>query len=158
MDTNADTPDPSQSDADQLRATIEAELAQQAAVDKFQAERPDLWIHVQRVAQIIDWQEEAEAGCFPPGSVFLHTGLPDQQVFSLKRVLEISLDTCCTVIEIHGDNELEAGTAVIPLEAVTWIGLPAERIPLTFEMRGLTASEPPVRERTARLEVDPGTG
>lgn len=149
-----DKPDTRPINEHDLRDRILAEVQEQAALEKYQRERPDLWLHVQRLARLMAMQDDLEDHLFPSGSCFLHTALPDQQTFSLRRVLEINLETSTVTVEIHEDAELEPGIAVLPVECITWFGFPAEAIPLTFQMRGLILPDEIIRSGPTTGETD----
>lgn len=138
----APPPKSAPSDPEQIKADLLAQMREQRAVKRFQRMRPDLWLAIQRVARVLGLQRQVAGEEFPPGSCFVHTSMPDQQVFCLKRVLEISVDTATATFEIHEDNELTEGIVIVPVETVTWVGFPAHSVPLTFELRGLTGPEP----------------
>lgn len=143
-----------QSHDEKVKAEILAQMQEQAAIEKFQRERPELWLHVQRVARLMAMQTRLPEQTFPPGACFLHTNLPDQHCFCLKRVLEVNLETCTATVEIHEDNELTEGIAVLPVEHITWLGFPAHAVPLTFEMRGLVPPEDgPANSETVRIKT-----
>ena len=91
----------------------------------------------------MDLQGECESGEFPPGSCFIYANVPGYQNFAVKKFLGVDLDTCQTTIDIYGDNELEEGTIMLPLESISWYGFPKQAVPLTFSYSGFTIKQKP---------------
>ena len=48
--------------------------------------------------------------------------------FSVRRAVEVDLDTCTVTLAIHGDEVLEAAHVVLPLQAIGWIGFPQKAV------------------------------
>ena len=138
-----DTIEEPSADHEALKAQISDELHQQLALERFQQERPELWIQVSRIGHLMDLQGECEHGEFPPGSCFIYANVPGYQNFAVKKVLGVDLDTCQTTIDIYGDNDLEEGTIMLPLEAISWYGFPKQAVPLTFRYLGFSIKRAP---------------
>src|SRR3954469_25818985 len=92
------------------------EFKRQLALERFQEERPQLWLQSQRVGKLVDIQRQLEKENFPEGSCFLHGNLVGSQSFCVKKITGIDLDTCQVTLEIYGDEDLEGGIVVLPLE------------------------------------------
>lgn len=121
-----------------LREQILDEFREQAAVEQFQKERPELWMQVQRVSKLLEYQSTLEDQVFPEGACFLHAGLPNFSCFSIRQVMEIDLDTCLVSLDIYSDHELMAGVVMLPLESIAWFGFPANHAPMDFTFQGFT--------------------
>jgi hypothetical protein len=100
-----------------------------------------MWAQAQRLGKLIAIQQGTEGREFPPGCCFLHAALPSVTSFCIRRVVEVDLDACTATIEIHGDDELEAGHVVLPLEAVGWFGFPAKAVAVGVRFRGFIEPE-----------------
>lgn len=121
---------------DDLREQIIGEFLEESAFAEFQETRPDLWMQVKRLNKVVELQEESEGEMFPSGSCFIHANTPDYQTFCVKRILEIDLESCMVIVEIHGDDELLDGVVMIPLEALSWYGFPSETVKMESHIRG----------------------
>ena len=122
----------------EVREQILDEFREQAALEQFQKERPDLWLQVQRVGKLMEYQGNLEDQCYREGACFLHTGTPNYSCFSIRQVMEIDLDTCMVTLEIYSDHELDEGVIMLPLEAIAWFGFPANATPVDFTFQGFT--------------------
>ncbi len=123
---------------EQIREAALADMKRQMALEKFQQERPQYWLQSERVGKIIEIQGQLEGDVFPEGSCFLHASTVGFQTFCLKRILGLDLDTCQLTAEIYGDEELEGGVVVLPLESVEWFGFPANAVPTGIHFQGFT--------------------
>lgn len=138
---------------EQIKQKHYAEFQRQLALDRFRDEKPHLWLQHLRAMKLTEVQEELADECFPPGSCFLHANTVSTQQFCVKRVTGIDLDTCQITIEIYGDEELEQGIVVLPLESVEWFGFPAKAVPVGVHFEGFTGSAP--RETKPKPETEP---
>lgn len=120
------------------RRKIVAELQREMALERFQSEKPQMWLQSQRVAKLVEIQESIDDEAFPEGSCFLHANTVDMHTFAVKRITGIDLDTCQVTVEIFGDEELEAGIVVLPLESVEWFGFPSKAVPIGIHFEGFT--------------------
>ena len=134
-----------------VREEVVTEMQQQMAMDKFEQERPQLWLQSQRVMKLVEVQTELENEEFPEGSCFLHASTVGFSSFCVKKVIGIDLDTCQVTIEIYGDEHLEAGVIVVPLEAVEWFGFPAKAVSNGIHFEGFTHHIAP--QKTAPAQV-----
>jgi hypothetical protein len=125
---------------DKVREEVLGEVKQQLALDKFQEERPQLWLQSQRVGRLVEIQGQMEEDTFPEGSCFLHANTVAFSTFCVKKVIGIDLDNCQVTIEIYGDEHLEAGVVVLPLETIEWFGFPAKAVPTGIHFQGFTGS------------------
>ncbi len=123
------------------RQRIVAELQREMALERFQSEKPQMWLQSQRVAKLVSIQEELEDESFPEGSCFLHTTTVGTHAFAVKRITGIDLDTCQVTIEIYGDEELEMGVVVLPLECIEWFGFPSKAVPIGIHFEGFTKTQ-----------------
>ena len=137
--SEGNTPDAADEEYDELREQIIGEFLEESAFEEFQQTRPDLWMQVNRLHKILELQEDAEKGNFPSGSCFIHANTPDYQTFCVKRILEIDLESCLVVVEIHGDDELLDGVVMLPLETLSWYGFPSETVKMESHIRGFLA-------------------
>ncbi len=117
-----------------------AEFRRQLALERFQQERPQLWLQSQRVGKLVEIQEQLENEQFPKGSCFLHANLVGTQSFCVRRITGIDLETCQVTLEIFTDEEAEAGIVVIPLETVEWFAFPAKAVSMGMHFEGFTGS------------------
>ena len=131
---------------DAVREQLLDELRREQAPEEFQATRPDAWMQVERVRRIIDYQEEMDDECFPKGSCFVHVNLPDVSSLSLKRVMDICLQSCLVSMDIYEDESLEAGMVLVPLEGISWFGFPEKHHNSKFAFRGFTYGQIQKRE------------
>ena len=141
-----------------VREEVISEMHQQMALDKFQAERPQLWLQSQRVMKLVEVQSELENEEFPEGSCFLHANTVGFNSFCVKKVIGIDLDTCQVTVEIYGDEHLEAGVIVVPLETVEWFGFPAKAVPTGIHFEGFTHHLTPQKTETAQKVMDAAPG
>jgi hypothetical protein len=128
------------------RQKIVAELHREMALERFQSEKPQMWLQSQRAAKLVEIQENLEDEAFPEGTCFLHASTVSMQTFALKRITAIDLDTCQVTIEIFGDEELEAGVVVLPLESIEWFGFPSKAVPIGIHFEGFTTTARHTRE------------
>lgn len=122
------------------RQKIVAELHREMALERFQSEKPQMWLQSQRAAKLVEIQESLEDEAFPEGTCFLHASTVSMQTFALKRITGIDLDTCQVTLEIFGDEELEAGVVVLPLETIEWFGFPSKAVPIGIHFEGFTTT------------------
>jgi hypothetical protein len=115
------------------------DFKQQLALEKFQEERPQLWLQAQRIGKLIKIQNRLDNETFPEGSCFLHAATVSFSSFCVKKVLGVDLDTCQVSIEIYGDEHLEAGVVVLPVETVEWFGFPAQAVSTGIHFEGFTS-------------------
>jgi hypothetical protein len=121
-------------------------------------------VNFQRVHKLVDIQEQLEGGVFPDGACFVHANAVGHQHFRLKRITGIDLDSFQVSLEIYGDDDLEEGIVVLPLEVVEWFGFPARAVPTThFEgfvglgnARGGAVVRPPRAEGSTKETADAG--
>lgn len=55
-------------------------------------------------------------------------------------MIGVDLDTCQATIEIYGDEHLEAGVVMIPLEVIEWFGFPATAVSTGIRFEGFEGS------------------
>jgi hypothetical protein len=132
---------PKRTDEKKKREKYLAEFKQELALERFQEERPQLWLQSQRVGKLIDIQNQLEKEIFPEGSCFLHANLVGSQSFCVKRITGIDLDTCQVTLEIYGDDDLDGGIVVLPLETVEWFGFPAKAVSMGVHFQGFTGMQ-----------------
>jgi hypothetical protein len=125
---------------DRIRDKALSEFQRQLALEKFQEERPQLWLQSQRMAKLVEIQEELTDETFTEGSCVLHANTVSFSSFCIKKVLGIDLDTCQATIEIYGDDHLEAGVVVLPLETIEWFGFPATAVSTGIHFEGFVGS------------------
>ena len=123
---------------DQVREEIISEVRQQLAMDRFKDERPQLWLQSERMVKLVEVQAQMEDDQFPEGSCFLHSSTVAFNSFCVKKVIGIDLDTCQVTVEIYGDEHLEAGVVVLPLESIEWFGFPAKAVSTGIHFEGFT--------------------
>lgn len=97
-----------------------------------------LWLQAQRLGKLVAIQSGLADERFPPGCCFLHANVPSVTSFCLKRIVEIDLNAACLLLEIYGDEELEEGHVMVPLEAVGWFGFPGKAVPVGTSFAGFT--------------------
>jgi hypothetical protein len=119
-----------------LRDEILSEYKQEMALERFREEKPQLWMQSQRMGKLVDIQNQLDNQQFPEGSCFLHCNTVTSHSFCVKKVTGIDLDTCQVTLEIYGDDELEGGIVVLPLETVEWFGFPAKAVPTGIHFEG----------------------
>jgi hypothetical protein len=141
-----------------LREEVMSEMHQQMALDKFQAERPQLWLQSQRVMKLVEVQAELANDEFPEGSCFVHASTVGFASFCVKKVIGIDLDTCQVTVEIYGDEHLEAGVVVLPLESIEWFGFPAKAVPTGIHFEGFTHHVTPQKSEPAQKVVEAAPG
>jgi len=123
-----------------IRDKALSEFQRQLALEKFQEERPQLWLQSQRLGKLVEIQDQLVDQTFAEGSCFLHANTVSFSSFCIKKVLGIDLDTCQATIEIYGDNHLEAGVVVLPLETIEWFGFPATAVSTGIHFEGFVGS------------------
>ncbi len=151
--------------ADRIREQHLEEFRREAALDRFREEKPQLWLQYQRLLKLAGIQERLDGEVFPRGHCFLHSNTVSQTHFCVRRLTGIDLDTCQVTLEIYGDEELEDGIVVLPMETVEWFGFPATAVPVGVHFQGFTGSvglvrpasggEEPPATATARLAGGP---
>lgn len=114
---------------DALKEKHLQEFREQLAFERLQERNPAQWIAFQRVHKLVDIQEDLEGGAFPDGACFLHASTVGSQHFRVKKITGIDLDTFQVSVEIYGEDELEEGIVVLPLEQVEWFGFPSRAVP-----------------------------
>ena len=124
------------------RQKVLAELQREMAIERFQSEKPQMWLQSQRVAKLVEIQEQLDDETFPEGSCFLHSSTVGTTAFAVKRITGIDLDTCQVTIEIFGDEDLEQGVVVLPLESIEWFGFPSKATPIGVHFEGFTKTHP----------------
>jgi hypothetical protein len=138
MTTAARPRTPRTSRSSRQREAHLAEFQRQAAMDRFRDEKPQMWLQHLRVLRVVEVQEGLPGGAFPAGACFLHGNLVSTQHFCVKRISGVDLDTCQVTVEIYGDEDLEEGVVVLPLEAIEWFGFPAKAVPVGIHFEGFT--------------------
>ena len=103
---------------------------------RWQRRNPQMWAQAQRLGKLITIQQGTQGREFPAGCCFLHAALPSVNSFCVRRVVEVDLDACTVTLAIHGDQELEAGHVVLPLEAIGWFGFPEKAVAVGVRFRG----------------------
>jgi len=117
-----------------------AEFRRQVALERFQEERPQLWLQSQRVGKLVEIQEQVDGEMFPEGSCFLHASLVGTQSFCVKRITGIDLDTCQVTLEIYHDDDSDGGIVVLPLETIEWFAFPAKAVSMGVHFQGFTGA------------------
>ena len=102
----------------------------------WQRRNPQLWVQAQRVGKLIAIQQGTDGREFPIGCCFLHAALPSVNSFCVRGVVEVDLAACTVTLAIHGDEELEAGHVVLPLESVGWLGFPEKAVAVGVRFQG----------------------
>lgn len=121
-----------------VRDEVISDVKRQLALDRFQEERPQLWLQSQRVTKLVEVQNQLEDETFLEGSCFLHANTVAFSTFCVKKVIGIDLDVCQVTVEIYGDEHLEGGVVVLPLETIEWFGFPARAVPTGIHFQGFT--------------------
>ena len=145
---------------EEVRQEVMSEVRHQLALDRFQEERPQLWLQSQRMVKLVEVQTQMENEEFPEGSCFLHSSTVAFNSFCVKKVIGIDLDTCQVTVEIFGDEHLEAGVVVLPLESIEWFGFPAKAVSTGIHFEGFThhfAEEDPPAEKVKRQKKNKPT-
>lgn len=124
---------------DHVRERHLAEFKRQMELERFQSERPQLWLQSQRVGKLVEIQNQLDQEVFPQGSCFLHANLVGSQSFCVKKITGIDLDTCQVTLEIYGDEEVEGGIVVLPLETIEWFAFPAKAVSMGVHFQGFTS-------------------
>ncbi len=125
-----------------------SEYRQGKAMELFRKQQPQAWLQAQRLARVLEIQGQMQGNAFPPGCCFLHGNLTSVSHICVKQIREVNLETCQVTIEIHGDDHLEEGVVIIPLESVEWFGFPAKAVPVDIHFHGFTGNEPVVKPPT----------
>jgi hypothetical protein len=133
---------------DQAKERYLEEFKRQLAIERFQEERPQLWLQSQRVGKLVEIQNQLEQETFPEGSCFLHANLVGSQSFCVKKITGIDLDTCQVTLEIYGDDDVEGGIVVLPLETIEWFGFPAKAVSMGVHFQGFTGHRGPEAQRS----------
>jgi hypothetical protein len=124
---------------DDVRERVLDELRREQALEEFKESRPDFWMQVERLKRIIDHQERQPDNCFAKGACFVHVNLPDVSSLTLRRIDDIDLQSCLASIEIYEDDDLAAGTVLVPLEGISWFGFPEHHVANSFAFQGFTS-------------------
>jgi hypothetical protein len=128
------------SNSDSIRQQILSEIQEEEALEEFRQTRPDMWVQVLRIGRLLELQEDLEEEIWPEGSCFLHANTSAFQSFCVRKVLDVDLETCTVAVSIYGDEELEEGTVLLPLENLSWIGFPKNAVTVgRRRFRGFTA-------------------
>lgn len=122
-----------------MRDEVLNEYKQEMALERFREEKPQLWMQSQRMGKLVDIQNQLDGQQFPEGSCFLHCNTVTSHSFCVKKITGIDLDTCQVTMEIYGDDELEGGIVVLPLETIEWFGFPAKAVPIGVHFEGFIA-------------------
>jgi hypothetical protein len=117
------------------------EIMRELALDRFREEKPQMWLQSQRVGKLVDIQGQLDHETFPEGSCFLHCNTVGSSAFCVKKITGIDLDTCQVTCEIWGDEELEGGIIVLPLETIEWFGFPSKAVPIGIHFEGFTKND-----------------
>ena len=117
------------------------EIMREIALERFRDEKPQMWLQSQRMGKLVDIQGQLDNETFPEGSCFLHCNTVGTSVFCIKKITGIDLDTCHVTCEIWGDEELEGGIVVLPLETIEWFGFPSKAVPIGVHFQGFTKNE-----------------
>lgn len=137
------------------------DFKRELSLDRFREANPQLWLQAQRVGKLLEVQAEMPDHAFPEGSCFLHANLVTVSSFCIKRIQEVNLESCQVTVEIHGDEDLEAGVVIIPLETIEWFGFPSTAVPIEIRFRGFTGLEGEatvkVQEKKPKLVEKPRT-
>jgi hypothetical protein len=130
--------------ADKAAATLKAYVQALGAVG-WRKRNQGLWLQAQRVGKLIAIQCGLPDELFPPGCCFIHANVPTVNSFCVRRIVEVDLNAATLLLEIHGDEELEEGHVVLPLESIGWFGFPAKAVPVGTVFTGfaLPAGEGP---------------
>jgi hypothetical protein len=136
-----------------MREQILSEYRQELAIERFREEKPQMWLQSQRMGKLIDIQDQLENDQFPEGSCFLHANTVTSHDFCVKKITGVDLDTCQVTIEIYGDEELEGGIVVLPLETVEWFGFPAKAVPIGVHFEGFISRSKPGEAKPAAESV-----
>lgn len=120
------------------RQKLLGEIHREMAIERFKSEKPQMWLQSQRIAKLVETQEQLESESFPEGTCFLHTTTSGTNTFAVKRISGIDLDTCQVTVDIFGDEELELGVVVLPLESIEWFGFPSKAVPIGIHFEGFT--------------------
>ena len=126
-----------------MREQILGEYKQELAIERFREEKPQMWLQSQRIGKLIDIQGQLEGDQFPEGSCFLHANTVTSHDFCVKKITGVDLDTCQVTVEIYGDEELEGGIVVLPLETLEWFGFPAKAVPIGIHFEGFISRSKP---------------
>lgn len=111
------------------------------AMQELRRLNPQMWLQANRLIKLLEIQQRLPTQQFPPGCCFLHANTVTTSSFCVKRVAEINLDSFQVTVEIHGDEHLEEGLVLMPLEVIEWFGFPAKAVPTGVHFAGFTESE-----------------
>lgn len=95
-----------------------------------------LLLQARRIGKLLAIQQNIPNQEFPPGVCFLHVNVPSTNSFCVRSLVEIDLEACTVLIAIHGDQELESGHVILPLEGLGWIGFPDKQVPVGIPFAG----------------------
>ncbi len=109
---------------------------QELGIARYREQNPHMWMQAQRLLKLLEIQFQAPEQQFPPGYCFLHANLVTVSSFCVKQLCEVNLETCQVTVEIHGDDNLEGGIVIIPLETIEWFGFPAKAVPVDIHFKG----------------------
>ena len=78
---------------ERIRNKVLSEFQKELALQKFQEERPQLWLQSQRVSKLVEVQSQLADEQFPEGSCFLHNGRYDfnDEILPLGSALHAGL-------------------------------------------------------------------
>ncbi len=95
-----------------------------------------LLLQARRLGKLLAIQQNIPNQEFPPGVCFLHVNLPSTNSICVRSLVEVDLEACTVLIAIHGDQELESGHVILPLEGLGWIGFPDKQVPVGIPFAG----------------------
>lgn len=102
----------------------------------FGRQQMHLLLQARRIGKLLAIQQNVPKQEFPPGVCFLHVNLPSTDSICVRSLVEIDLDACTVLVAIHGDQELESGHVILPLEGIGWIGFPDKQVPVGIPFAG----------------------
>ena len=104
---------------------------------------PQLQLQALRLGKLLAIQQGAPDQEFPPGTCFLHANLPTSDSFCVRSLLEVDLDAATAIFAIWGDDVLEAGHVILPLEHLAWIGFPDKQVNVGVRFVGFSLPTTP---------------
>jgi hypothetical protein len=119
----------------QPQNAVEA-FEQALAATHFGKRSPQLLLQARRIGKLLAIQQNIEGNEFPPGVCFLHVNLPSTDSLCVRSLVEFDLDAATVIVAIHGDQELEAGHVLLPLEGIAWIGFPDVQVQVGVPFAG----------------------
>jgi len=130
--------------------------ASQRSLAHLRQRSPHLYMQVQRIGRLMEIQSRMKDDAFPPGCCFLHANVVTVSNFCVKQIKEINLETSQVTVDIHGDEHLEAGIVLLPLETIEWFGFPSTAVPIEIHFHGFTSA--PGRRPNPALPATTDTG